>query len=72
MTIRTTSPLASATSLLGQVAVAVTAAAPIDNRSRRNAEAAVALDQVRAGARMEATRTFRQQAEADLAAPADV
>jgi len=52
--------LASATSLLARVAVMVTAAAtaPIDNRSRRNAEAAVALDRVRAGARVEATRAF--------------
>jgi hypothetical protein len=46
------------------VTVTVTAAAtaPIDNRSRRNAKAAVALDQVRAGARMEASRAFHQQA----------
>jgi len=48
------------TSLLSRVAITVTAVAtaPIHNRSRRNAEAAVALDRVRAGARVEATRAF--------------
>jgi hypothetical protein len=54
-------PLVSLTSLLGRVAASVTAAAtaPVDNRSRRNAKAAVALDRVQAGARLEAARTFR-------------
>jgi len=60
MTIRTTSPLAPATSLLARIAVTVTAVAtaPIDNRSRRNAGAAVAVDRVRAGARLEAARAL--------------
>jgi hypothetical protein len=53
--------LASLTSLFGRVAAAVTAAAtaPVDNRSRRNAKAAVALDRIRAGARVEAARTLQ-------------
>lgn len=52
--------LTSLTSLLGRVAawVTATATAPVDNRSRRNAKAAVALDRVRAGARTEAARAF--------------
>jgi hypothetical protein len=42
--------------LLARVAVTITiaATAPIDSRSRRNAEAAVALDRIRAGDRLAA------------------
>jgi hypothetical protein len=57
--------------LLGRAAGTVTAivTAPIDNRSRRNAEAAIASDQIRASDRDEAARAIQQYAERDLAHP---
>jgi hypothetical protein len=57
--------------LLGRAAGMVTGVvtAPIDNRSRRNAEAAVANDRIRAGDREEAARATRWYAERDLPHP---